>query len=63
MPGTGLIIEKGVSIYVSINSINQDTRYFNKPRNFIPTREKTDNKKFYESLVFGVGPRACVGQL
>ncbi|KAL6448547.1 hypothetical protein ACFW04_000437 [Cataglyphis niger] len=61
LPGTGLIIEKDSSIYVSINAINQDPKYFFNPHNFIPSR--TENKKFFESLVFGIGPRSCIGQL
>ncbi|EFN82419.1 probable cytochrome P450 6g2 [Harpegnathos saltator] len=62
VPETGLVIEKGVSIYVSINSTNQDPKYFDDPYKFIPLREKTENKKFYESLAFGIGPRSCIGQ-
>ncbi|XP_032670007.1 cytochrome P450 6k1-like [Odontomachus brunneus] len=61
VPETGLVIEKGVSIYVSINSTNQDSRYFNDSCNFVPLRE-TKNKKFYESLTFGIGPRSCTAQ-
>lgn len=63
MPETGLVIEKGISIYVSINATNQDPRYFHDSCNFVPLRENIENKKFYESLAFGIGPRSCVGQL
>ncbi|XP_050465708.1 cytochrome P450 6k1-like isoform X3 [Cataglyphis hispanica] len=62
LPGTGLIIEKDNSIYVSINAINQDPKYFFNPYDFIPSRTEIENKKFYESLVFGIGPRSCIGQ-
>ncbi|XP_032670008.1 cytochrome P450 6k1-like [Odontomachus brunneus] len=61
VPETGLVIEKGVSIYVSVNAMYQDSRYFNDSCNFVPLRE-TENKKFYESLTFGIGPRSCIGQ-
>ncbi|XP_011696504.1 PREDICTED: cytochrome P450 6k1-like [Wasmannia auropunctata] len=62
LPGTGLIIEKDVPVYVAINASNQDPKYFSKPQDFIPSRAKTEDKKFYESLAFGIGPRACIGQ-
>lgn len=62
MPETGLIIEKGVPIYVSLNATSRDSKYFSDPENFIPLRE-VENKKFYDSLAFGIGPRSCIGQL
>ncbi|XP_036138732.1 cytochrome P450 6k1-like isoform X2 [Monomorium pharaonis] len=63
LPNTGLIIEKDVPVYVSINSTNQDPKYFSNSCDFIPLRtENKENKKFYESLAFGIGPRACIGQ-
>ncbi|KYM99582.1 Cytochrome P450 6k1 [Cyphomyrmex costatus] len=63
LPNTGLIIEKNVPVYVSINATNQDSKYFSNPQDFIPSRTETkDKKKFYESLAFGIGPRSCIGQ-
>ncbi|XP_039304987.1 LOW QUALITY PROTEIN: cytochrome P450 6k1 [Solenopsis invicta] len=59
VPGTKLIIEKDVPVYLSINSTNEDPKYFSNPQNFIPLRTK--NKQFYEFLAFGVGPRSCIG--
>ncbi|XP_014469071.1 PREDICTED: cytochrome P450 6k1-like [Dinoponera quadriceps] len=59
---TGLVIEKSVSIYVSVNAVTKDPKYFNDSCEFLPLREKTENKKFYESLGFGIGPRTCIGQ-
>lgn len=61
LPGIGLVIEKGTSIYVSVNATNQDPRYFSNPQDFIPLRTDTEDKKFHESLPFGVGPRSCIG--
>ncbi|XP_011868123.1 PREDICTED: cytochrome P450 6k1-like [Vollenhovia emeryi] len=62
LPDTGLTIEKGVSVYISINAFNQDPKYFSDPQNFIPLRAKMEDKKFYENLAFGIGPRSCIGQ-
>jgi len=62
LPDTGLIIEKNIPVYVSINSTNQDPKYFSNPQDFIPSRTEMENKKFYESLAFGIGPRACIGE-
>ncbi|KAL0111373.1 hypothetical protein PUN28_012931 [Cardiocondyla obscurior] len=64
VPGTELIIEKDIAVYVSVNATNQDPKYFSNPREFIPLRtEKVEDKKFYESLAFGIGPRSCIGKL
>ena len=64
MPNSGLIIEKNVPVYVSINAINQDPKYFSNPQDFIPLRTETkERKKFYESLAFGIGSRSCIGEL
>ncbi|XP_029679683.1 cytochrome P450 6k1-like [Formica exsecta] len=63
LPGTELTIEKGVSVYVSINATCQDPKYFLNPNDFMPSRiEIEQEKKFYETLAFGIGPRACIGQ-
>ncbi|GAB1863423.1 Cytochrome P450 6k1 [Camponotus japonicus] len=63
LPGFELIIEKNVSVYVSVNGTNQDSKYFLNPHDFTPSRIKTEqNIKFCDSLAFGIGPRACVGQ-
>ncbi|XP_072757476.1 cytochrome P450 6k1-like isoform X2 [Anoplolepis gracilipes] len=62
-PGIELIIEKDISVYVSINATNRDSKYFDNPDDFMPSRiEAKQNKKFFESLAFGIGPRACIGQ-
>ncbi|KAM0737251.1 Cytochrome P450 6k1 [Formica fusca] len=62
LPGTELTIEKGVSVYISINATCQDPKYFLNPHDFILSRTEIEDKKFYESLVFGIGPRSCIGQ-
>lgn len=62
LPDFELIIEKDISVYVSINATNQDSKYFSNPKDFIPLRAKKEDKKFYESLAFGIGPRSCIGQ-
>ncbi|XP_072757478.1 cytochrome P450 6k1-like [Anoplolepis gracilipes] len=63
LPGTGLILEKDSSIYVSINATNQDSKYFINPHDFNLSRlDQIEDKKFYESLAFGIGPRSCIGQ-
>jgi len=61
LSSTGLIIEKNIPVYASINATNQDPKYFSNPQNFIPLRA-TENDKFYKSLTFGIGPRACIGE-
>ncbi|XP_012278033.1 cytochrome P450 6k1-like [Orussus abietinus] len=58
---TGLVLEKNIPVYVSINAINHDPKYFKNPEEFIPGREKS-NDILGASMAFGVGPRSCVGQ-
>lgn len=60
--GTNVTIEKGTSIYVSINGTNRDGRFFSDPTKFNPLREKNERYDFTGSLAFGIGPRSCVGQ-
>lgn len=57
----GLLIEKGVSVYVSVSGTNQDPKYFSNPLEFNPCRAQRENKRFYETLAFGIGPRSCIG--
>jgi len=63
IPGTDLIIQKNTAIYFSLNSTGQDPRYFPDPQKFDPLRKPTEDKKFFEYLAFGIGPRACLGEL
>lgn len=62
LPGTNLTIKKGTSVFVSINGINRDSRYFSEPTVFNPLRTRNEQYDFTGSFAFGIGPRSCVGQ-
>lgn len=67
MPGSNVVIEKGVSVVVPAFAMQRDAKYYPNPDQFIPERfsvENTADKSFTEMpyLPFGDGPRVCIGQ-
>lgn len=64
IPGTDVVIEKGVPIYISLFGLHFDPKYFPKPEKFDPERFNVENKSTRPSccyMPFGEGPRNCVG--
>ncbi|XP_035726462.1 cytochrome P450 6k1-like [Vespa mandarinia] len=62
LPGTDLTIKKDTPVYISLNGINTDSKYFSNPIQFNPLREKDEKYNSTGCLAFGIGPRSCVGQ-
>ncbi|XP_046751174.1 cytochrome P450 6k1-like [Diprion similis] len=64
LPETGLVIEKGTPVYISLLGMHYDPEYFPEPHKFDPERFSDVNKKKiprYAYLPFGIGPRSCIG--
>ncbi|KAG5898055.1 hypothetical protein JTB14_001762 [Gonioctena quinquepunctata] len=63
LPGTDLVIEKGMPVFIPVTSIQNDEKYFPNPEKYDPERFATKNQNA-EGVVympFGKGPRNCVG--
>lgn len=66
VPGTDVIIEKGTRIHIPVQGIQRDPEYYPDPDKFQPERFSEENKAKrpgYTFLVFGEGPRLCIGNL
>lgn len=64
IPDTDVIIEKGTPIYFSATGLQYDEKYYDEPQNFKPERysdQRTNNFEELPNLVFGEGPRNCIG--
>lgn len=64
IPGTDVIIEKGVVLYISMLGLHYDPKYFPEPETFNPDRfaGNSENIVPYSYLPFGLGPRNCIGK-
>ncbi|KOB68922.1 Uncharacterized protein OBRU01_17639 [Operophtera brumata] len=60
-----LTIDPGVKIMISLQAMQNDPQYFDKPEEFRPERfdpnELDSETTKYVYLPFGEGPRACIG--
>lgn len=68
IPGTDLIIEKGITVQIPAFALHRDEKYFENPNDFIPERfnnENTAGKSIVDQpyFPFGDGPRNCIGVL
>lgn len=64
IPETDVIIEEGTTLLFSAIGLQYDPKYYEQPNAFIPERyNDTQGKSFIEmpNLVFGEGPRNCIG--
>lgn len=66
IPDTDVIIEEGTTLLFSAIGLQYDPKYYDQPKEFIPERysnSHTTSKNFVEmpNLVFGEGPRNCLG--
>lgn len=60
IPGTDLVIEKGVEIFIPAYAIQRDEKYYENPEQFDPSRfneENSADKNSAPYLPFGDGPR------
>lgn len=67
IPGTNLVIEKGVGLVIPTYSLHRDPKYYPNPMIFNPDRFDKDNSEGKNQinrpfLAFGDGPRSCIGQ-
>lgn len=63
IPGTDLIIEKGIPIYISVTAIQNDKRYFPNSEEYNPERFRTNiDRNELVHFPFGFGPRTCIGR-
>lgn len=65
IPNTDLIIPNETPIIISLLGIMRDPKNFPDPEQFIPDRYDEENPKFNPSayMAFGLGPRACIGNI
>ncbi|KAF5304861.1 hypothetical protein FQR65_LT07878 [Abscondita terminalis] len=64
IPGTDVVLERGMYVDVSILGIHRDPEFYPEPENFDPDRFSKENKisrSFCTYLPFGEGPRTCIG--
>lgn len=63
---TEIFIEKGTAIFFSVSAAQYDSKYYDRPNEFLPERflgNQLANKNSLEMpyLTFGDGPRNCIG--
>ncbi|XP_041980384.1 cytochrome P450 6B6-like [Aricia agestis] len=61
----GVAIDKGVKVFVPLQAMHNDPRFFAEPDQFRPERhdpQQFDPANKYVYMPFGVGPRACIGE-
>lgn len=64
IPGTDFVIPKGMPVHIPASDIMTDEKYFPNPDRFNPENFSPEAKAArgpYPFLVFGQGPRNCVG--
>lgn len=65
IPDTDVTIDEGTTLLFSAIGLQYDPKYYDQPEEFIPERysESEAGKSFVEmpSMVFGEGPRNCLG--
>lgn len=64
MPGSDLVIEKGIPLFFPILGFHYDEKYFSEPEKFIPERflENVNSERLIY-FPFGIGPRICIGEV
>jgi cytochrome P450 len=65
IPGTNVILEKGIQVVIPAMGLHYDPQYFPEPEKFDPERfsEEVKSKRHnYVYLPFGEGPRICIGK-
>jgi cytochrome P450 len=65
LPGSDLVIERGVHAIVSVLGIHHDPEFYPDPDRFDPERfskDKRTGRNPYMYMPFGTGPRNCIGE-
>ncbi|XP_030020085.2 cytochrome P450 6B2 [Manduca sexta] len=64
IPGTDVVVKKGMTVLISPMGIQNDEKYFPKPHIFDPERftpENAGKRHPCAYIPFGTGPRNCIG--
>jgi cytochrome P450 family 6 len=64
IPGTDIVLEKGVLAAIPILALHHDPKYYPDPERFDPERfseEEKAKRHHYVYLPFGEVPRICIG--
>ncbi|GJQ81998.1 Cyp6a9 [Trypoxylus dichotomus] len=64
IPGTDIVISKGLRIIIPVQGIHNDPEIYPNPQKFDPTRFNEENKSKRHQcsfIPFGEGPRICLG--
>lgn len=64
IPGTDIVLEKGVLVFIPVTALHYDSKYYPEPDRFDPERfseEEKQKRHHYVYLPFGEGPRICIG--
>jgi cytochrome P450 family 6 len=62
--GTDIVLEKGMTTFISVYALHHDPKYYPEPERFDPERfneEQKAKRHHYVYLPFGEGPRICIG--
>lgn len=62
IPGSNIIIEKGIKVLIPLYSLHRDDKFFENPESFIPERFGTIKEDSTLFMPFGDGPRNCIGK-
>lgn len=65
IPDSNTVIEKGTTVFVPRYGLNHDAEYYPNPDTFDPehfSEEAKANRHPYAHLLFGDGPRKCLGK-
>ena len=68
IPGTDIVIPKGMRIAIAVSGLQNDPDIYPDPERFDPLRFSKDSEAFtqrnsYYFLPFGEGPRICIGSI
>lgn len=64
VPGTDVVLEKGINIIIPAYAIHHDPAFYPNPEEFDPDRFESDEVKKRDAMTwlpFGDGPRNCIG--
>lgn len=65
VPGTNLVIEKGMAVYIPMYGLHLDEKFFPEPTKYKPERFLKNINSEVDGVVyipFGYGPRNCIGE-